>query len=110
MPQCKRPGPPVLLEYHGGTLTLQSILHPKGCMGARTTHLDVEVERDPCGLLEFFGRGGSCLPARREGGGVIVDLSGVLGYPCVLRLRGLKYTGRVYLMVSRRGSLYIAPC
>ena len=110
MPQCKRRGPPVLLEYHGGTLTLPSILHPKGCMGARRTHLDVEVVRDPCGLLIFFRRGGLCLPAIRSGGGVLVDLYEVLGYPCTLLVRGLEYTGRVYIMVTRRGSLYLAPC
>ena len=108
---CKRPGPQVVIEWHGGILRARSQLHPRGCMGASRPHLDVELPRDPCGLRAFLSRGGHRVRARRLGSELVVDLSRLLGYPCMIRIEGAPgfLGGKVYVMVSRSGRLYVAP-
>jgi len=89
----------------------RATLHPAGCMGARQAHLDLEPQGDPCGLTEYLARrGGVRVRARILGDCLVVDVSHALGVPCLLEVcpapqgRG----GRVYLMRSRSGTLYLS--
>jgi len=89
----------------------RALVHPAGCMGARQAHLDITLEGDPCGLTEYLSRGGGIrVRARLLGGCLVVDVSHALGVPCILEVcpaptgRG----GRVYLMRSRSGTLYLS--
>jgi len=109
---CKKPGPTVeLVAPDGGTARLESIWHPRGCMGARQDHLDIILPRRPlCGLREAFRRGGSVFrPVISGDGRLRIDLSRHLGYYCVLELEwpGRETPRRVYIMLTRGGRLYV---
>ena len=106
---CKRRLPPALIVGPDGSrVRVRAVLHPRGCMGARFTHVDVELGSDPCGLRVVLGRGGHRVRARVSAGETVVDLSGILGYTCVVYVP-YELGGVVYVMVSRGGRLYVAP-
>ena len=107
---CKKRYPGrILVEGPLGRVEASSvILHPRGCMGARHTHLDFTLPRDPCGLTEYLSKGGARANAWRSGGCLEVDLTLVLGVECRLSICPPPVWGsRVYLMLSRSGSLYL---
>lgn len=88
----------------------EAVLHPRGCMGARQHHLDIILSRDPCGLKELLERGGHCVTASLHNGILVLDLSGLTGYPCVIEAPNPLGWRRVYVMLSRSGSIYISSC
>ena len=108
---CKKPFPGrvALVGPDGVPVEARAYYHPRGCLGAREEHLDVEVDRDPCGLLEYLSRGGLRVRARSLGGCLVVDVSHALGVACVVEVcPAPRRGGRVYLMRSRSGRLYLS--
>ena len=88
-------------------------LHPRGCMGARESHLDVDaLGWGPLGdAARARGFHATCTSV---GGGVVLH-GGPLASPVRVRIlepRGLRLrcaSRRAYVMATRRGMVYIAP-
>ncbi|MCE4600223.1 MAG: hypothetical protein F7C38_01470 [Desulfurococcales archaeon] len=109
---CKRRIRDALVTSASGTHRAEAYLHEKGCMGASQTHIDIVLARDPCGLRELLARSGHCVRASHAGGEVLVDLSGMLGFPCTIVFEdpGGFSRSRLYLMATRSGALYVSRC
>lgn len=105
---CKRHLGEASVYTHQGRVPAEAVLHPRGCMNAKSTHIDVLLPMDPCGLREALG--GNCLRGESSGGYLVIDLSPRLGYPCTLEVPNPLGWSRVYMMASRSGSIYVGEC
>jgi len=88
---------------------VEGYLHPRGCMKARFTHLDLPLEPLKGTVLGALAsvRGGVKLPVEPRGGCAV--LHPPVGAPLVLCMDCLKpRRGVAYLTVHRRGWLYLA--
>lgn len=107
---CKQDIGTAILASHDKRTIARVLLHPKGCLSARQDHIDVLLERDPCGVKELLRRGGHCIRIIPQGEYMTIDLSTIMGYPCSIELPNPYGWRRVYLMLSRSGSLYVTRC
>ncbi len=98
----------VLADY--GQQVLRGFYHKAGCMGARYPHLDLECARDLwlCEVARVRGAGLSCW----NGGGCVVLTEHLLGVSVRVCVEGCRVGcvgGRVYVMRTRSGMLYVGP-
>lgn len=107
---CKKRAGNACIYASDHTVSAPVFLHPKGCLSARRDHMDVVLSRDPCGLKSLFSKGGHCIEGRRSGDYILIDLSSILGYPCLLEIPNPLSWTKVYLMLSRSGALYVSSC
>ena len=97
----------------GEALEALGELHPRGCMGARESHVDIDaLSWGPLGdAVRVRGARVSCV----NGPGYVVLRGGPLS--TFIRVRPLEPPGlrlrcprsQAYIMATRRGMLYIAP-
>lgn len=107
---CKQDIGTAIITSHDKRTYARALLHPKGCLSAHQDHLDLLLEEDPCGLKELLKRGGHCIRTIPQGEHMTIDVSAILGYPCTIELPNPYGWRRVYIMLSRSGSLYLARC
>jgi hypothetical protein len=110
---CKKPIE-LLAELYTATykisFKLEALYHPKGCMKARHSHLDIPPSKRLAPLLELAKLRGIKLPCKNVDKALeIHDLH--LSIKLVIK----PYTGRlhcrkhVYIMITNAGMLYLAP-
>ena len=109
MPRCKkRLG--LLVKWRDAVISVNGWLHPRGCMGARYTHLDLEPIEP---LRDLAAKRGISLLCSEAGSGVelVEPVTGISVWLAALdkgrRLRCVRR--RVYLMRTRNGMIYVAP-
>lgn len=88
----------------------KAYLHPRGCMHARYTHLDIPLEGvEGCLIAELARRGGYKLKVRALGGGCLM-LDPGFGLPDIrLCVQGASLHGDVvYLAMHKRGVVYLS--
>ncbi len=99
----------VRVEWPGASAVVDGWLHPRGCLGARYTHLDLE----PAGpLRELASRRGINLRCINLGSDIelVEERTGIWVRVRLLGGARLKCLGqRVHVMTTRRGLVYIAP-
>lgn len=116
---CKRRLGRAVLTMEGpgftGSCEVEAVFHPRGCMGASRTHLDLDITgcSELAGMLGeiLFVRGGS-FECRVLGQVVEVSLEPLLpGYLMTIRLPrplGVKRRrGHCYLSLKKRDTLYL---
>ena len=92
-------------------VVVEGYLHPRGCMKARFTHLDLPLEPLRATVLGALASapGGAKLRARPAG--ACVELEPPAGAPVTLCVEGLDLgsaSGEAYLTVHRKGWIYLA--
>ncbi|MET1128654.1 MAG: hypothetical protein ABWW70_04995 [Thermoproteota archaeon] len=102
-----------------GSCSLEAWLHPRGCMKAKTTHIDVSF-RVGCGqlkpLVELGSLRGLKVGCEAQGGCLVLRID-ELGLDLKLcpdlggseASAGLVCGERVYIKATRRGTLYVGP-
>ena len=107
---CKERVRLVIEDPGTGRLEVEAVLHPRGCMGARSTHLDIPLRGPLEGslLASLAGpRGGLTLRARPASGGC-VELEAPSGLPPVrLCVEGAVLGGGLAYLRRVRGKLYL---
>lgn len=100
----------VTIEETSCRRRFRAYLHPRGCMNARYTHLDIPSESvEGCLLGELARRGGYKLKVQVSGGGCFM-LDPGLGLPGIrLCVQGASLHGGVaYLAMHKRGFIYLS--
>ena len=99
----------IRVEWQSGSRVVDAWLHPRGCMRARYTHLDLEPVKP---LSDLAARRGLTLRCRNTANGIEVTepLTGIGARLKPLSGIVLRCGGRqVYVMRTRSGLVYIAP-
>ncbi|KSW11397.1 hypothetical protein CF15_00605 [Pyrodictium occultum] len=98
----------IIFTLHGSALRLKAHYHPKGCMRARQSHVDLPCSIEPlCSLAAKRGMKLAC----RSLEGCITVMEPVTGIEARLcsQSGSLACSRQVYVMRTRGGSLYIGP-
>ncbi|MCE4625414.1 MAG: hypothetical protein F7C35_06075 [Desulfurococcales archaeon] len=110
--RCKRLWGKAVIYGPGETVEAPYYVHPRGCMGARQNHIDIALERDPCGLLEILSRGGHRVRVKFSGDDMVIEMGRVVGVPCTIIVGDTpKWLRKSTVYVGRGGSgaLYVSP-
>ena len=85
--------------------------HPRGCLGARRSHLDLEPDKILQPLVELTRQHGTRLTCRNHDGCVETHIT-ELGGNMLIRVPGSELRWqqhKIYAMTTRSGMIYIAP-
>jgi hypothetical protein len=107
---CKRPVQLYIRDPGLGALTVEAFMHPRGCMGASRSHLDIPLDGLEGSLLASLAgpRGTVTLEAEPQGGGCVA-LEPPGGLPSILLcLEGLRPRRGPARLRRIRGKLYLA--
>jgi hypothetical protein len=111
---CKKP---LRLEIETTTpitrsrAALQALYHPRGCLGASQSHLDIPPGPAPLEPLVLLARKHGIRLNCRSGNGAVTLEDAMIGLRVQLRAQGAKLACRnpLYAMITRSGMLYLAP-
>ncbi len=97
----------IRVEYSGFVKVCKGYYHPRGCLGARRDHLDIESK---ClDILRDLGfKHGLNIKCWSSDDCILLDLYFLNTWIKICPIRGTLYcNGNVYLMVSRSGWVYL---
>lgn len=104
----------VLIEDdEGNKCAVSAYLHPRGCMGARQTHIDLKHVEN-CKMMDVFtevGFHGAELPCYSISDCIVLDLSSYGAPGVTLCINGVKINCASIVYVKRlpRKGIYIGP-
>ncbi len=100
----------VWITCGSSTVSVNGFLHPRRCMGARYSHLDLKPMGAACALEDIVRVKGVKLPCEAVEGLLVIRIP-ELDTEVRLSVEGfqLECRGFIYAMRSRSGLLYLGP-
>ncbi len=88
---------------------INAVLHPRGYMKAKYTHLDIPCSKAPDILIDAAKIRGAKTPCYNRGDCIVLDLLGLSEIKVCISGMKLRCNGYVWLAIKKDKTIYLGP-